>query len=89
MKKTDINCFVVKEIRDSGVNPVIARFTTEKEARKLMPLVGGYGGEILAERIEFIVFESFDEYMDQQKDSLRKSAIAKLTKEELYALGLK
>jgi hypothetical protein len=88
MKRIDENVFVVKEIRDTGHNPVIARFKTEKEARKLVPLVDGHGGEIQAERIELVIFDTFEEYMDTQKDSLKKSALGKLTKEERFALGL-
>lgn len=88
MKRIDENVFTVKEIRDSGHSPVIARFKTEKEARKLVPLIGGYGGEIQAERMEFVIFDTFDEYMDTQKDALRMSALGKLTKEERFVLGL-
>lgn len=88
MKRIDENVFTVKEIRDSGFSPVIARFRTESEARKLLPLIGGYGGEINAERMEFVIFDTFEEYMDTQRDSLKKSALGKLTKEERFALGL-
>jgi hypothetical protein len=88
MKKIDETVFTVSAITDYPNQPVAARFKTQKEAEKLKPLMGGYGGEIKAERLEFLIFDTFEEYMEYNGNQLKKSALEKLTKEERFALGL-
>jgi len=88
MKTIKENVFVVREIRDSGHEPVIGYFKNPDAARSAQELVGGYGGKTSQELLEYKIYDSFDEYMADKAISLKKSALGKLTKEERYALGL-
>lgn len=88
MKRIDENVFVVKQLSDHSHEPTLGRFKSHEEAKKLADITGGYGGSVRAERLEFIIFDTFEEYMAYNGDELRKTALSKLTKEEKFALGL-
>lgn len=80
--------FKVCEVRDYGNDPILARFYKEEDAIKFSKLVDGYGGRVDQESIEYKIYDSYDEYLTDKKPSLQKSALSKLTKEEIIALGL-
>jgi hypothetical protein len=88
MKTFKETVFSVRQIRDYGSHPLIANFSSEEEARKLLPLIDGYGGDLNRETIELTVYDSFEEYMADKSEELKKSALGKLTKEERIALGI-
>jgi len=88
MKIINENVFKVCELRDYGNDPILARFYNEDEAYRFAKTVGGYGGKVYAESIQYKIYDSFDEYMSNKTPELKKSALSKLTKEEKIALGL-
>lgn len=88
MKTIKEKVFSIKQVRDSGTEPVLAYFNNIQGARDLEATVGGYGGRIEEVLLEFKIYDSFDEYMKDKTPSLQKSGLSKLTKEEKLALGL-
>lgn len=70
-----------------GHNVEIATFATEDAAKQAAHGWGvmGYGdGDV----VPITVYDSFEEYANKDKESVRQTALAKLTRNERRALGL-
>lgn len=67
---------------------LVARFTNLADAMALSNEKGRYYSVGNKETKSFTIFESFKEYEDWKADSVRRTALAKLTNAERLALGL-
>ena len=86
MKEITVESFPVYESWDDYT--LVARFADLADAMALSNEKGRYYSVGNKEVKLFTIFESFKEYEDWRADSVRRTALAKLTNAERLALGL-
>lgn len=88
----DFDCFEVTEPDGGGIKSNhIAYFTSNSVAEEFVKKTDkGWPKDIKESKIKqrFVVLESLEDYDNLKQDSLRQSALSKLTPEEIKALGL-
>jgi hypothetical protein len=83
-----IDCFRLEGKRDgSGSDVIIARFKDNTEASKVTSKMKYTGLRVKKEQI--IIYDTAVEFAPELDTNARKSGLAKLTKQEKIALGLK
>lgn len=87
MKEITVESFPVYESWDRDYT-LVARFANLADAMALSNEKGHYYSVGNKEVKSFTIFESFKEYEDWRADSVRRTALAKLTNAERLALGL-
>lgn len=87
MKEIKVEFFPVYESWDRAYT-LVARFANLADAMRLSDEKGRYYSVGNKETKTFTIFESFKEYEDLKADSVRRTALAKLTDTERLALGL-
>lgn len=87
MKEITAEFFPVYESWDRDYT-LVARFTNLADAMALSNKKGRYYSVGNKEVKLCTIFESFKEYEDWRADSVRRTALAKLTNAERQALGL-
>jgi hypothetical protein len=87
MKEITVEFFPVYESWGRNYT-LVARFTNLVDAMALSNKNGYYYSVGDKETKSFTIFESFKEYEDREADSVRRTALAKLTNAERLALGL-
>lgn len=88
MKDVIVEFFPVYESWGRDYTTLVARFTNLADAMALSNEKGHHYSVGNKETKSFTIFESFKEYEDREADSVRRTALAKLTDTERLALGL-
>lgn len=88
MKTFEMDCFEITESDGCGVRSNhLAFVSTEAVAKTITDRSKGWRSYAKYKKL-IVVFDSADEFDDNTKNALRKSAMAKLTSAEKEALGL-
>lgn len=77
---------VVSEDDIGRITGVVSRWATEELAKEAKPSSCWYS--IRKTKLDFKIFQTVEEYQLDKKSQLIKSALAKLSKEEIEALGV-
>jgi hypothetical protein len=87
-----ITAYEAKVYNPDGPNRHVGYFTTANHAREAAQIHGAkefVNGYVEPEAVEFIIFDTFEEFERHSLEAIRKRALAKLDDDELKVLGLK
>lgn len=92
MKQIRVDYFEVKIEDEGGNERVNAKFTNFQDAKKAVEHAKSLSlyhyGDPPQKFENIVIYESFQEYVEADRASLKKSALEKLSKAERMALGL-